>query len=584
MKKTGSDYIKPFAKEIFGVENVGYYPYPREELIKQPIFPYFILDGGAFNLMNDKFGSTNGDDILELTLSGELFEIFKLKGEFNWESSFAYIKGTDFRKKYEWQIWPQRLYFTIPLAHRFLQTGDRKYADAWLTIVKEWDKAHPYQPFDENISYFYTDMTWRDMQVAWRTMSLLHGMFMLEDAPFTKDEWKYLYDFMKLHMNHLYEEAMDRLRRNHAQNHVLQIGVVLLIAVSMFPEFENIEQLTKIGLDTIEMNLRNAIYDDGGSDEDSPSYSHFIARLYLEALLVIEKNGYPEIKGLRESVKKQYEWLYQCMTPQGKTLQLSDSYALDVMQDIDYVSRLIDLDFAREQKEVYYPDSHIAIFRKGDMTFYADAASFPGPHHHVGAPQILCYFKGEPILVDTGVCNYDRNEMYLHLHMPKCHNAVYCDDFIDLWQHKVTPKIESVDLENGKISIKTLVEYADGRSFTWTRNIEISETKIVIDDEAVSETELPFKSRLFFKKNDVLFPGMIKGYEAEFEKFKYSDKNIMQLLTQNFIMTLTSDKDLRQELSPVMNEYNKLDYAVVAESSETSKVFKNRYVIEFEER
>ncbi len=584
MKRTGSDYIKPYAKEIFGVENVGYYPYPREELIKQPIFPYFILDGGAFNLLNDRYGTTGGDEILELTMSGKLFEIFKYKGEFNWESSFAYTSDTDFRKKYEWQIWPQRLYMTIPLAHKFLQTGDRKYADAWLTIVREWDKAHPYQPFDENILYWQTDMTWRDMQVAWRTMSLLHGMFMLEDAPFTKDEWKYLYDFMKLHMNHLYEEAIDRLKRNHAQNHVLQIGVVLLLAISMFPEFDNIEEMTKIGLDTVEMNLRNAIYDDGGSDEDSPSYSHFIARLYLEALLVIEKNGYPEIVGLRESVKKQYEWLYQCMTPQGKTLQLSDSYSLDVMKDLDYVSRLIDLDFEKVQKEVYYPDSHIAIFRKGDMTFYADAASFPGPHHHVGAPQILCFYKGEPILVDTGVCNYDRNEMYLTLHMPKCHNVVYCDDFIDIWQHKVTPKIESVDLEKGTISIKTLVEYADGRSFTWVRNIDVSENKIVIDDEAVSETELPFKSRFFLKKNDVLFPGMIKGFAGEFKKFKYSDKNIMQLLREDFIMTLTSEKDIYQELSPVMNENNKLDYAVVVESKEYGKVFRNKTEIVFEDR
>ena len=129
MKKTGNEYKKPFAKEIFGVENTGYYPYPREELIKQPIFPYFVLDGGAFNLMNDRFGTTDGDEILELTLSGKLFEIFRYKGEFNWETSFTYVKDTDFTKKYEWQIWPQRLYFTIPVAHKFLQTGDRKYAD-----------------------------------------------------------------------------------------------------------------------------------------------------------------------------------------------------------------------------------------------------------------------------------------------------------------------------------------------------------------------------------------------------------------------------------------------------------------------
>ena len=36
-----------------------------------------------------------------------------------------------------------------------------------------------------HIHYLRTDMTWRDMQVAWRTMSLLHGLFMLQDAPFT---------------------------------------------------------------------------------------------------------------------------------------------------------------------------------------------------------------------------------------------------------------------------------------------------------------------------------------------------------------------------------------------------------------
>ncbi len=586
MKKFGSDYIKPYAKEIFGKENIGYYPYPREELIKQPIFPYFVLDGGAHNLMNDKFGSVDGDHILNLTMSGELFEIFKLKGKFNWETSFAYVEGTDMRKKYEWQIWPQRLYFTIPLAHRFLQTGDSKYADAWLTIVKEWDKAHPYQPFDENIHYIHTDMTWRDMQVAWRTMSLLHGLFMLQDAPFEKEDWAYLYDFMKLHMNHLYEEAIDRLKKNHAQNHVLQIGVVLLLAISMFPEFDNIEEMTKIGLDTIEMNLRNAIYDDGGSDEDSPSYSHFIARLYLEALLVIEKNGYPEIKGLRESVKKQYEWLYQCMTPQGKTLQLSDSYTLDVMQDIEYASRLIDLDFERIQKEIYYPDSHIAVFRKGNMTLFSDAACFPGPHHHAGAPQVISFYKDNPILIDTGVCNYDRNELYIYIHEMKAHNVVYCDDFsTDIYELKVTPIIESVDIEKGMMMIRTTVEHKDGRSYIWTRSIEVSENRMVISDEAVSETELSWKSRFFFKQNDVLFPGAIKSFQGGFSRFDVNrDKNIMQLMREDFIMTLTSEKDIHQVLAPVMNENNKLDYAVVAEADGYGKVFRNKSIFEFENR
>jgi hypothetical protein len=55
-----------------------------------------------------------------------------------------------------------------------------------------------------------------------------------------------------------------------------------MFAAVMFPESENASEMLKIGRDTVEMNLRNAVFADGGSDEDSPSYNNFIARLYLE--------------------------------------------------------------------------------------------------------------------------------------------------------------------------------------------------------------------------------------------------------------------------------------------------------------
>ena len=86
------------------------------------------------------------------------------------------------------------------------------------------------------------------------------------------------------------------------------------------------------------------------------------------------------------------------------------------------------------------------------MTFFADAASWPGPHHHAGAPQILSFYMGEPILVDTGVCSYDRWEFYDYLHEFKAHNVVYNPDF-EIDDCTVTPKILSADTENGTIEI-----------------------------------------------------------------------------------------------------------------------------------
>lgn len=567
MKKTGTEYTKPFGKELFGTETIVHYPYPREQLIAEPIFPYFVLDGGACNLMNDRFGTANGDDILALTYSGKLFEEFTHNGKFNWESSFAYISGTDLKPKYEWQIWPQRLYMTIPLAHAFLKTGEKKYADAWLKIVKAWDEAHPYQEFVPEIHYLQTDMVWRDMQVAWRTMSLLHGLFMLQDAPFCQEEWKYLYDFVELHMRHMYIEALDRLARNHAQNHVLQIGVVLLMAGIMFPEFENAVEIIKIGRDTVEMNMRGAIYKDGGSNEDSPSYSHFIVRLYLEALLLLEKNGLGPIEGLRESIKKQYEWIYQCMSPTGHTLRLSDSYGMDAMADLNRASELITLDFPREKKSMLFPDSQIAVLRKGSITLFADAMEYLRGHQHAGRPQILMFYDNEPVLVDAGCCSYDRWEFYVTLMSSKMHNVVYCPDFADD-KCTIQPKITGFDADKGIIALTSHVRN-ENISYHWERTLTLEEDKLMIEDIAHATEPINWASRLFLARNDT------KTYE---------DKHTVCQLTNGYLMKLTSDVEITTELVPVMNDSNNIDYSVVVQTSSHGECFKMRTVIAFTKR
>ncbi|MCR5264908.1 MAG: hypothetical protein K6D94_13605, partial [Clostridiales bacterium] len=256
MERTGILYKKQFAEEIFGRSITSYYIYPREKLIADPIFPYFVLDGGAFHFANDIFGTVNSDEMLPRITDGSLMMVFRKKngGDYDWERSFEYTGETGFRKKYEWQIWPQRLYMTIPLAHAYLRSGDMKYADRWLEIVKGWDEAHPYQPFDAGIHYINTDMVWRDMQVAWRTLSLLHGLFMLQDAHFSLDDWKYLYSFIRIHADHLLKESKYELEIHHAQNHVLQKGVALIMAGVMFPEFEDATEYVRYGRDIVWIN------------------------------------------------------------------------------------------------------------------------------------------------------------------------------------------------------------------------------------------------------------------------------------------------------------------------------------------
>ena len=575
MMQTGTEYRKPFGKEIFGREAAAHYAYPRENLIAEPIFPYFVLDGGAFNLANDRFGTADGDDLLALTRSGKLFEEFRLGSPYNWERSFAYTGDTGFRKKYEWQIWPQRLYMTIPLAHAFLRTGDRQYADQWLELVRGWAAAHPYQDYRPEVHYMDTDMVWRDMQVGWRTLSLLHGVFMLQDAPFTQADWQYIYDLVRLHVSHIYRETRHRLTLGIAGNHFLQIGVALIMAGCLLPELSDSAGYIEAGSRTVELNLHKAIYADGGSNEDSPSYSHFIVRLYLEAYLLLKNNGCPPIEGLRESIVRQYEWLYQCQSPSGRVLRFSDSFGMDAMADLRRAERLIDLDFPRERGNAVFRESGMAVLRRGRLTLAADGMRFFPGHQHLGRPQILLFYGEDPILIDAGCCNYDRWELYLALRAPACHNILFCPDF-DFSSHpdaeekalRMDISLKEFDSAHYRAVLLCRMGWKD-TAYEWERELQLEEDRLIITDRAEASEPIRWLSSLFFARRDSQLS---------------EDGQVFRQLTEGYILEVSSDLPARTELVPVMNDDNKLDYAVVTRIRTEGRTYENRTVLSFIER
>ena len=578
MKTTGILFEKPWGEAVFGRSMPSRYVYPREQLTAEPVFPYFILDGGAFHFANDVLGTTDSDRWLPRIMDGSLMEVFRHgEGEYGWEASFAYTDPVGFRKKYEWQIWPQRLYMTIPLAHAWLRTGEERYAARWLEIVRGWDAAHPYQPFDPDRNYLLTDMTWRDMQVAWRTLSLLHGAFMLDDAPFSAEDWRYLTDFIRLHADHLLEESKDRLERRHAQNHVLQIGVALIMAGALFPELERAGEYIRYGRETVRMNMDRAIFPDGGSDEDSPSYSHFIARLYLEAYLLLENNGLEPVPGLRESVLRQYEWLRVTMAPDGEAPRISDSYGMDARADLARVSRLIPIRTDEERGDVLLPDSRAAVLRRGRLTLLADAMDYRRGHQHAGRPQILLWYGTDPILVDGGCCSYDRWELYLPLMTAAYHNVIRVPGVHDSRENAVRTFLDASRMEEGILRFGADVDTAAGASYRWERELTVSgdgKTLILSDRaEQTSEGEpLPFESNLYFGRHD-----------ADCPLTENPDRRRMRLLSGEMLLTVESEREGFTFTAPVENGENWIDYALVFSVTQTGR-YENRTVFTFEDR
>ena len=102
-------YPSPLQKRFF--------VYPRETLLNEPIFPYYVLDGGAFFFTTDHLGDASSRMLLDKTLSGELFDLLRgSDGTIDWGISYHTTEGTGMPKRHEWQSWPQRLYMLLPLA------------------------------------------------------------------------------------------------------------------------------------------------------------------------------------------------------------------------------------------------------------------------------------------------------------------------------------------------------------------------------------------------------------------------------------------------------------------------------------
>ena len=119
-------FKKPYLAETYGSAPAErYYVYPREDLVKESIFPYLVLDGGAYLFISDHFGDVGSDGLLNKVMSGEVFDLLRGKdGKIDWLFCKRVSANLGLPSNFEWQSWPQRLYMLLPLAQKYLQTGE----------------------------------------------------------------------------------------------------------------------------------------------------------------------------------------------------------------------------------------------------------------------------------------------------------------------------------------------------------------------------------------------------------------------------------------------------------------------------
>jgi hypothetical protein len=219
--------------------------------------------------------------------------------------------------------------------------------------------------------------------------------------------------------------------------------------------------------------------------EACPSYSHFIARLCLDAHVLLEMNGKPGISGLRGHTARQYEFLAQTTSPDWLSLQAGDSYALDARRDLEIAGKIFPLKAPDRKRSVCFRASRFALLRSRNTAVYVDAMPGGGWHNHRGKPNVLAWHRGNPVLIDSGCVNYDKEkEREGYLKARGAHNVVVVEPVEkDEWPGDKTTH-EIVDYRSGPEGGTVVVrcDYSGRLKYSWLRTVTLASDEMKIED------------------------------------------------------------------------------------------------------
>ncbi len=507
---TKTIFVKPYSQELFGAKTrPRFYPYPEKLWKNEDCFPLLVLDGGAFFFTHRHLGGCAGKDFMDGLSDGRLLSPWLKDGKVRWDLLLDQAVKKGGPVPIEQHVWLNRLYFLLPIAQRYFWTGDEKYARQWRDYFHDWVQTHPFTPAKARPKNDPYSADWWDMQPAWRLMIFIHSAALLEHSKsITQDQWKEIYQAIHDHALRVHQEVkllLEKTPKDRALgNHFLHQATALLYAGVLFLEFSEADSWVRAGRTAVERYVALEIHPDGGNVEASPSYSHFIARLCLEDYLLLSRNQLPGVKGLEQSVQKQYQFLSQTVSPEGRTLQVSDSYALDANADIRTASALLPLRPVKKKTSVCFKDSKLALLQNEYFQVYVDGSGMDLWHHHQGKPNLLVYAKNKPLLVDSGGCDYDLPEREDWYKTAQAHNAVAVAE-----RKEGKWKFDPIHLDGFKSdprggSVKMTLRAESGtENYVWSREVTLQDRSLTIEDKVEASVSVEAHQSLHFAPLDL---------------------------------------------------------------------------------
>ena len=337
-------------------------------------------------------------------------------------------------KEWTWQL--SRHHEWRCLAHCYKETGDEKYAKAYVKFLMSWCE----QAICPERAKGGDTKCWRTLEAGLRMIKIWHYCFF----SFYKSE-NVSDHVITTYFKSIWEHAY-RLRATTSTANWLTTELTGLAHIGMlYPFFKDAQEWKQYAFERLNKEVELQFYQDGFHYEMTTGYHGVVSANYRYLLDTAGALGEVLPAELSKKLELMYEMFPKMACPDGRTPALNDGGRASVAGECKYGAKYFPHRndykyFATNGKEGALPDftsvalpySGIATMRtswnKDAVWFFMESAPYGRGHQHEDKLNVLMYAYGKDVLADSGTYSYDTSDMRKFILDTRAHNCAMVDN------------------------------------------------------------------------------------------------------------------------------------------------------------
>lgn len=339
----------------------------------------------------------------------------------------------------EYEEWPwglSRHQYWIGLGRAYRDTGDERYARAFVSQLNSWIDQSPLPDYDAKIDY----SRWRTIEAGIRTLGAwpMAYLYFLQSPSFDDES-------LFLMMKSFYEHAIH-LRKHHRTNNWLSMEMNGLMHIAlMFPEFKESAQWAKYAGDKIYHETEVQVYPDGAQVELTPGYHGAALSNFLGLYSIAQATGYEGLpKNFSQKLENMYSYYVKIVSPSGEVPAVNDSGWNDARTslsqgfglfpdrtDFQYIATNGMEGTKPSFTSAWMPWAGWYMMRSGwgkdDLYSHFEVGPYSPGHQHEDKLSLILYAYGNRLITEGGTYSYDTSDWRRYILSARAHNVSKVD-------------------------------------------------------------------------------------------------------------------------------------------------------------